>query len=660
MEQNDNVQRSDTDMQRIELSQQAKEEHVPATPVAMVLKRLGLAPVSRHDEVPETQLVHDLGSPEWSVRASAVRLLGEREASMELIVNALRDEHAEVRMAAIQALEKRGEHMPVEALLSVLRDPEWSVRALAALTLRQGAENVPVAPLLDALSDEDETVRAAAARTLGKMEERVPLQALEYALHDTAWRVREAVVLTLGELGKSVPVVEWLLSATKDSDASVREAAALVLRQTYPEVLATSTSSNGVFAVQQTAVSPLEHVGSLREDEVPQPQMHVPQVVHETEQSIHTRKSPLDYLSGVLHAVTHLFVMDGQGRQAGEHQRTTRIVRHQQPSVGVRQRLPRRAVMVALTVVLVVGNGIAWSLLIHSLQQRQTGQTTIGNSPRGLPFYGPGYSVLDVQGNLYVLDADLADTHARVLELSPLGRVLAEWNPFKANAPPSGIAIDGQGNIYVSVQSENALYKLSPASNIPTKWSIVGQAPGGLAVDKDGNVYVALYYDSTIQKYSSVGKLLATWGARGKAPGQFKNPAGVVVDGQGNIYVVDNGNGRIQKLSPTGKPLLAWGTLGNGPGQFVNPSAIALDKQGDIYVEDGSTGLAQKFSATGKLLAAWGAGGTNAVQFGVPRGVVVDGQGDIYVSCVDSDGVMFTHERIVVLSPAGKVLAVWK
>ncbi len=68
-----------------------------------------------------------------------------------------------------------------------------------------------------------------------------------------------------------------------------------------------------------------------------------------------------------------------------------------------------------------------------------------------MPFYGPGYSVLDAQGNLYVLDADLANTHPRILKLSPTGSVLSDWHPFPAGDQLSGIAVSRQGDLCGSI-----------------------------------------------------------------------------------------------------------------------------------------------------------------------------------------------------------------
>ena len=516
------------------------------------------------------------------------------------LVNALSSSEAPMRAAALQALGKRaeqGEQLPIAAVVAALHDPEWSVRAIAALTLRLGGERVPLEPLLDALGDEDEAVRAAAARALGAMGERVPLKALEDALHDASWHVREATVLALGELGQHVPV-EALLLATRDSDEAVRDAVNIVLRQRYPD---------GVVRANQ---------------------------VEKQNQSAHEQNQ----------------------------QQVVRPGDTQQRPIVVKRGLSRRVVAVALAAAIVIaGASTIWSLLLHSPGSGTPAQSTPATTRSPLfTFYGPGYSVLDTRGNLYVMDSDFQQTHTRILKFSPSGNLLNQWDHFNIDAQPLYIVVDGQGNIYATAQATNSIYKLSAAGKLLQKWQVVGQHPVGLALDQQDNLFVAVYGGNTIQKYSSTGKLLDIWGTSGSGPGQFNHPVGVAVDSQDNLFVVDQGNDRIQKLTPSGKSVAQWGAPGAGPGQFLQPGSIAIDSKGNIYVTDGSTGLVQQFSSSGKLLAAWGAGGASALHFGIPRGVAVDDEGNIYVASVDLNGETFVNGRITKLSSSGELLAVWK
>ena len=77
--------------------------------------------------------------------------------------------------------------------------------------------------------------------------------------------------------------------------------------------------------------------------------------------------------------------------------------------------------------------------------------------------------------------------------------------------------------------------------------------PQGLAVDGNGNLYVADMGNHRVQKFGPSGQFLLKWGAQGSGDGQFDFPSGIAVDGDGNVYVADSRNCRVQKFSPSGE-----------------------------------------------------------------------------------------------------------
>ncbi|GCE07216.1 HEAT repeat domain-containing protein [Dictyobacter aurantiacus] len=201
---------------------------------ARALSAVGLGKIAHQLAEHPEELDAALRNSDWSVRAAAVQVLGKREASLDVLLQAVHDEHEAVRAAAVRSLalqaEKRAGPVPgvTEALIAALRDSEWSVRAAAAQGLGRLQDTTSVEPLLSVMRDAHAAVRSASVWALGRMGSQAPIEKIEIGLQDSAWTVREATIMALQEQNERAPISS-LLEARLDEDATVRQAAEAAL-----------------------------------------------------------------------------------------------------------------------------------------------------------------------------------------------------------------------------------------------------------------------------------------------------------------------------------------------------------------------------------------------------------------------------------------------
>lgn len=226
-----------------------------------------------------------------------------------------------------------------------------------------------------------------------------------------------------------------------------------------------------------------------------------------------------------------------------------------------------------------------------------------------------------------------------------------------------GLAVDGQGNLYISEgyneQKNFRIVKFDSTGKYVTTWGKRGIGPGefewsgyagdvgGIAADKAGNVYVPSGYNFTLEKFDTNGQLLLQWGSRGSGKGQFMPPAVccVSVDRLGYVYVSNFTS--VFKFDSSGNFISRLGSSGSGDGQFrcAEPTP---DNRGNIYVSDCNDRV-QVFDSTGKLLFKFGSFGNGDGEFDGPNGIIVDSQGHVFVT---------DHgKRLQVFDGTGKFLA---
>jgi sugar lactone lactonase YvrE len=240
---------------------------------------------------------------------------------------------------------------------------------------------------------------------------------------------------------------------------------------------------------------------------------------------------------------------------------------------------------------------------------------------------------------------------------------------------PMGMAIDGDGTVYVSDFGNSVLRAITRAGVVSTltPWEASGPGvpvggrpaaftqPAGLAIDGGGNLYLASL-DHSIKKLTFMGTnwLVSTIAGVPFTPGyvdgigaqaRFTFPMGLAVDLRTNLYVVDTGSSTIRKIAPLGADWYVSTLAGtpwisglndgtNGDAQFTFPRGITVNAEGEVFVADMGNHAIRRITPSGVVTTIAGSranigsadGYGNAAQFLFPVWVVADNAGALYVA----------------------------
>ena len=228
---------------------------------------------------------------------------------------------------------------------------------------------------------------------------------------------------------------------------------------------------------------------------------------------------------------------------------------------------------------------------------------------------------VDRQGNVYIVDRD----NNRVRKVGPGGTIttfagggssLGDGGPATSAQLnyPYAVAVDGQRNVYIA--DGRRVRKVSASGTITT-FAGGGSSLGdggpatsarlrnatGVAVDGQRNIYIADGQDYRVRKVSRSGTI-TTFAGTGKAgftgdggpaTSAQLDAYGVAVDGQGNVYIAGSESHRVRKVGPGGTIRTFAGTGkagssgGGGPAvaaQLNFPYGVAADAHGNVYIAD--------------------------------------------------------------------------
>lgn len=166
-------------------------------------------------------------------------------------------------------------------------------------------------------------------------------------------------------------------------------------------------------------------------------------------------------------------------------------------------------------------------------------------------FNDPAGIATGADGHLYVADWE----NHRIQKFDRNGQFILEWRDAD-DVPlhrPLDVAVDDPF-VYVADTGRDRIVKFQTDGTFINAWGGEGELswPSGVVVDGGGDVYVADSKHHRILKFTPDGDFIATFGGFGSLPGQLKEPADVAVGPDGRVFVTDMGNNRIQVFRETG------------------------------------------------------------------------------------------------------------
>jgi sugar lactone lactonase YvrE len=315
------------------------------------------------------------------------------------------------------------------------------------------------------------------------------------------------------------------------------------------------------------------------------------------------------------------------------------------------------------------------------------------DSPEGLAIDGNGnLFIADKQNNrIRRVDATTHNITTVAGSEDPFAGTFAGNGGPATNARlnlPRGVAVDSHGNLFIADNGNGVVREVNATTQNISTYAGGGATAGcpsgpatgaafanpiGIAVDVNGNVFVSdqsLQIVCKIDASQNIATYAGTLNSAG-VPGQpngdggvatsakLLQPNGLTTDGTGNLYIADSGNPKIRKVDTTASHVITTvagiglictnaqePACGDGAvatsAAFNFPQGVFFDSLGNVVVADTDNQRVRVVSTTGTItaLAGGGTGGDGAAGtsglLGLSQYVAVDSSENVYA--LESNG----------------------
>ena len=265
-------------------------------------------------------------------------------------------------------------------------------------------------------------------------------------------------------------------------------------------------------------------------------------------------------------------------------------------------------------------------------------------------------------------------------------------------AAPRGVAFDADGTLYIADTGNHQIRALDADGTIMVVAGAGGLGDGGpataarlfvprgIAIDMDGNLYITDTGHNRVRKVDTEGIITTIAGTGEEGEGgdggpaveaQLNRPIGLAIGPDGHVHIADSFNHRVRKVDPVSGTITNVAGTGESPpfedesaigdggpatsARLRGPVALAFDADGNLYVTDflqhrirrvDTQGIITTFAGSGERSFSGDEGPAAEAQLSLPVGLEIDADGNFYITDryydrnrirkIDTEGIITT------------------